>query len=122
MKSVILLSLMSFSTFAFSTEDWKVVAETTNGCKETVKVMAKEGEKFVYATEGANQVKLFAEDGSAFTQQNPKAVVYTNRNDKKLSAAAKRFTFVQPAMVDGNLPKIEISANGVKDNCKLNLK
>ena len=120
MKSVFLLSLMCLSTFAYSASDWKVVAVTTTSCKEKVQVMAKDGEKFVRVTDGSNETKLFAEDGSAFSEQNAKAVVYSNKSDKSLTA--KHFTFTQPAMVDGNPPKIEIATNGVKDHCKLSLK
>lgn len=122
MKSLFLLSLMSLSTAAFSATDWKVVAETTNGCKEKVQVLAKEGEKFVYVNDGASKTKLFAEDGSAFSESSGKAIVFSNEGDKNLGAASKRFTFTQPSMVDGNRPQINVAMNGVRDNCKLNLK
>ena len=122
MKSVFFLSLMSFSVFASSAPDWKVVAETTTACKEKLQVLAKEGEKFVYIADGDNKTKLFAEDGAAFSEQNAKPIVYTNANDKNLSETSKRFTFVQPSMVDGNPPKLNVAMNGVKDNCKMKLK
>lgn len=122
MKSFFLLSLMSLSSVAFGAADWKVVAETTTHCKEKVQVLAKEGEKFVYVADGANKTKLFAEDGSKFSEQNGKAVVFTNENDKSLATSSKRFTFIQPSMVDGNPPKINVAVNGVRDNCKLSLK
>ena len=84
--------------------------------------MAKDGEKFVYVTDGDKKIKLFAEDGSPFSEQNGKAVVYTNTGDKTLNDASKRFTFVQPSMVDGNPPKLNVGMNGVKENCRMNLK
>ena len=123
MKSVFLLSLMSLTSFTYAaTAEWKVVAESTTNCKEKVQVLAKEGEKFVFVTEGGTKTKLAAEDGSAYSDQSGKAVVFSNEKDQSLSAASKRFTFTNPAMVDGNPPKINVSVNGVKDNCKLNLK
>ena len=122
MKSVFFLSLMSLSVLAWSAQEWKVVAETTTSCKEKMQVFAKEGEKFVYVADGDTKIKLFAEDGSAFSQQNAKAVTYTNASDKNLDDAAKRFTFVQPSMVDGNPSKLNVAMNGVKDNCKMKLK
>jgi hypothetical protein len=122
MKSVFLLSLMSLTTFAYSASEWKVVAETTTSCKEKIQVLAKEGEKFVYVADGDAKTKLFAEDGTAFSETNGKEVVFSNAKDKSLDAADKRFTFTQPSMVDGNPPKINVVMNGVKDNCKLNLK
>jgi hypothetical protein len=122
MKSVFLLSLMSLTTFAYSASEWKVVAETTTSCKEKIQVLAKDGEKFVYVADGDAKTKLFAEDGTAFSETNGKEVVFSNAKDKSLDAADKRFTFTQPSMVDGNPPKINVVMNGVKDNCKLNLK
>ncbi|MBA2406151.1 MAG: hypothetical protein H0V66_15355 [Bdellovibrionales bacterium] len=123
MKSVFFLSLMSLSVFAWSaTQEWKVVAETTNACKDKIQVLAKEGEKFVYVADGNTKTKLFADDGSAFTETNGKSVTYSNANDKTLDDAAKRFTFVQPSMVDGNPAKLDVAMNGVKDNCKMKLK
>lgn len=121
MKSVFLLSLMSFSSFLMAaTADWKVVAETTTNCKEKIQVLAKEGEKFVYVADGSNKTKLFSEDGTVYSEQNGKAVVYSNPTEKSLSA--KKFTFTQPSVVDGNPPKIDMAMNGVRDNCRLKLK
>lgn len=122
MKSVFLLSLMSLSTFAYSAIEWKVVAETTNSCKEKIQVLAKEGEKFVYVADGDTKTKLFAEDGEAYSETSGKAVVFSNESQKSLSPAAKRFTFTQPSMVDANPPKIDVAVNGVRDNCKLKMK
>lgn len=123
MKSVFLLSLMSLTSLAYAAAaEWKVVAETTTNCKEKIQVMAKEGEKFVYVTDGTTKTKLAAEAGAAYSDQSGKAVVFSNEKDSSLSGVSKRFTFTNPAMVDGNPPKINVSVNGVKDNCKLTLK
>lgn len=122
MKSVLFFSLMSLTTFAWSAQEWKVVAETTTACQEKVQVLAKEGEKFVYVSDGSTKTKLFAEDGSAFSEQNGKAVTYTNAHDKSLDDADKRYTFVQPSMVDPNPAKIQVAMNGVSDKCKMKLK
>lgn len=122
MKSVFLLSLMSLSTFAWSAQDWKVVAVTTTACKEKLQVLAKEGEKFVYVTEGETKTKLYSEDGSAFSEQNSRSVVYTNTADQSLSATSKRYTFTQPSMVDPNPAKLELGMNQVQEKCKMTLK
>lgn len=123
MKSAFFLLLMVFSVFARSTtQDWKVVAESTTACKEKLLVLAKEGEKFVYVAEGSTRTKLFPEDGSSYTELNSKPVIYTNSHDKMLNESSKRFTFVQPSMVDGNPAKLNVAMNGVKDNCKMKLK
>lgn len=122
MKSVFFFSLMTLTTFAWSAHGWKVVAVTTNGCKEKVEVLAKEGENFVYVNEGDVKTKLFSEDGSTYSEQNGKAVTFTNTADKTLSPADSRYTFVQPSMVDGNPAKLQVATNGLKTNCKMNLK
>jgi hypothetical protein len=122
MKSVFLLSLMSLSTFVWSAQDWKVVAVTTTACKEKFQVLAKEGEKFVYVTEGETKTKLYSEDGSAFSEQNSRSVVYTNRADKSLSATSKRYTFTQPSMVDPNPAKLELGTYQAQEKCKMTLK
>lgn len=122
MKSVFLLSLMSLTSFAYSAAEWKVVAETTTNCKEKFQVLAKEGEKFVYVTDGTFKTKLASVAGAKYSDQSGTSVIFSNEKDASLSDDSKRFTFVNPAMVDGNLPKINVSVNGVKDNCKLNLK
>lgn len=127
MKSVFFLSLISLTSLAWSVatpsaKDWKVVAESTGTCKEKLQVLAKEGEKFVYVTNGQAKTKLASEDGSAFSEQNAKPIVFTNNADKSLNESSEKFTFTQPAMVDGNPAKLHVSQNGVKDNCKMNLK
>lgn len=121
MKSVFLFSLLSLTSLAFAAQEWKVVAETIN-CKDKLQVLAREGENFVYVSDGSTKTKLLSENGMKFSEQNPKSVVFSNANDKNLSDASKRFTFVQPSMMDGNPPKMNISLNGVKDHCKLKLK
>ena len=118
MKSVFLLSLMSLTTFAYSATEWKVVAETTTSCKDKIQVLAKEGEKFVYVADGDAKTKLFAEDGSAYSETSGKAVTFSNEKEK----SAKHFSFTQPSMVDSNPPQINLATNGVRDNCKMNLK
>lgn len=122
MKSVFLLSLMSLTTFSFAAAEWKVVAETTTNCKEKVQVLAKEGEKFVYVANGNEKTKLFAEDGTAFSEQSGQAITFSNKKDKSLTNASKRISYTQPSMVDPNPPKIDLAMNGVSEKCKLSLK
>ena len=120
MKSFLFFSLMSLSFIAWSAQEWRVVAESTSTCNEKFQVLAKEGEKFVYVREGDIKTKQFAADGSAFSEQNGKAVEFTNA--KNLNDTSKRFTFIQPSMVDGNPPKLNVAMNGDKNNCKMKLK
>ena len=122
MKSVFLLSLMSFATMAHSAQEWRVVATTTSACKEKVEVLAKVGEKFVYVNEAGVKTKLYSEDGSTFSDENPRSVVFTNTSDKSLSESSKRYTFIQPSMVDPNPAKIKLEMNQAFSNCKMTLK
>ncbi len=69
MRSVIFFSLVLFSTFSWSAPEWKVVAESTSNCTEKFQVLAKEGEKFVYVTDGHSKTKIDSLDGSAFSQK-----------------------------------------------------
>lgn len=119
MKSFLFFSLMALTSLTWAAQDWKVVAVTTNNCQEKVEVLAKEGEKFVYVNDGSAKTKLFAEDGSSFSEQSGKMITFSNNSDKNSS---EKYTFVQPSMVDPNPAKIEIAANGLKANCKMKLK
>jgi hypothetical protein len=128
MKSVFFFSLMSLTILttgsAWAAQDWKVIAETTK-CTEKFKVLAKEGEKFVYVVDAKEaKTKLSSEDGATFSDHSGKSVIFSNHNDKTATNTNK-FTFVQPSMVDGNPPKLDVSLNsttGEKDNCKMSLK
>jgi hypothetical protein len=119
MKSCLFFSLMALTSFTWAAQDWKVVAMTTNNCQQKVEVLAKEGEKFVYVNDGLAKTKLFAEDGSVFSEQSGKMVTFSNASDKN---SHEKYTFVQPSMVDPNPAKIEIRTNGLKAKCKMKLK
>lgn len=122
MKSVFLLSLMSFSISVWAIQEWRVVAEATTSCDKKLKVLAKEGEKFVYVTDGDYKTKLFSEDGTAFSEVSGKAIVFSNTADKSLKDGSKKFTFFQPSMVDGNPPKLNSASNGIDSNCKMKMR
>jgi hypothetical protein len=122
MRSVIFFSLVLFSTFSWSAPEWKVVAESTSNCTEKFQVLAKEGEKFVYVTDGHSKTKIDSLDGSAFSQQNGLEVVFSNTNEKNLDERSKRFTFIQPSMMNSSLPKLTVAAHGLMNHCKMNLK
>jgi len=119
MKSFLFFSIMALSSLSWAAQNWKVVAVTTNDCKEKIQVLAKEGESFVYLDDGAAKTKLFAADGSSYSEQSGKMISFSNASDK---TSLEKYTFTQPSMVDPNPAKIHIASNGLKANCKMKLK
>lgn len=115
MKQLFFLSILSFSSLAFSAPEWKVVAETTS-CDEKIQVLAKEGEKYVKAVRGNEETKLFAKDGSVFHENNMKMTEFVSEK-----ASDVKYTFMQPSYVEANPPKIDVSYNGTKKRCKMSL-
>lgn len=111
MKKCLIVSLLSLSALSYASADWKVVAESKN-CSETIKILGKEGEKYVMAVKGEEQQKLFAKDGSSFKTNSPKMT----------SFESKELKFNHPAVVDGNIPKIEIAHGANTERCKMELK
>jgi len=122
MRSVLFFSLVLFSTFSWSAPEWKVVAESTSDCTEKLQVLAKEGEKFIYVTDRHSKTKIDSLDGSVFSEQNSKEVVFSNTSEKNLDERSKRFTFVQPSMVSSSLPKLTVATHGLMNHCKMKLK
>ena len=122
MRSVFFFSLVLFSTFSWSAPEWKVVAESTSDCSDKLQVLAKEGEKFVYVTDGHTKTKIDSLNGSAFSEQNGQEVVFSNTSEKNLDERSKRFTFVQPSMVNSSLPKLTVATHGLMNHCKMKLK
>ena len=113
MKKYFFTALISLSSFAYAAE-WKVIAETTS-CDEKIQIMGKEGEKFVKAVAGNSETKLFAKDGSAFHENTMTSTEFSSKD------ADVNYTFRQPGYVEGNPPKIDVSYNGAKKRCKMNL-
>lgn len=113
MKHLFFITLFSLSSFSYAAADWKVIAETTS-CNEKIQIMGKEGEKYVLAVKGDEKTKLFATDGSAFEQDKMAMTEFVS--DK---SADVKYTFTQPSVVDGNLPKIDVANNGTKNRCKM---
>jgi hypothetical protein len=122
MRSVFFFSLLLFSTFSWSASEWKVIAESTPDCSEKLKVLAKQGEKFVFVTDGHSKTKIDSLNGSVFSEQNGQEVVFSNSHEKNLDERSKRFTFIQPSMMNSSLPKLTIATNGIKHHCKMKLK
>jgi hypothetical protein len=106
---------MSLSTVAWSAQDWKVVAETTV-CEEKIQIMGKEGEKYVLAVRGDGKTKLFAKDGSTFKNDAMRSTEFASDKSSEVS-----YTFIQPSYVEANPPKIDVSFNGAKKRCKMEL-
>ncbi len=115
MKAFSVLCILALSTFAqAATQDWKVVAETSN-CSEKIQILAKEGEKFVYALKGDQKTKLTAVDNATFSKDAAKASTFVS--DK--SAEGETLTFSNPSVVEANPPKIQIAnTNKTRGNDK----
>jgi hypothetical protein len=122
MKVLFILTLFSFTTLCWSSEDWKVIAESTGPCEEKRDVLAKVGEPYVFVQNGIKKIKLFSEDGSVFSEESPKALVFTNAKDKRLLENDKKFTFYLPSVVDGNPPKLDIVTQLKNEKCRLKTK
>jgi hypothetical protein len=122
MKVSLFFLLISLSSFSWADHDWKVVAESTNNCQEKFQVLAKEGEKFVYVSSGELKTKLFSQDGSAFSEQAGKALVFSNVSEKSQNQVGKQFSFTQPSVVDGNPPQLEMTMNQIQEKCRMKLK
>ena len=105
------LSMMFVASIAMG-KDWRVVAISTPSCHERVEVLAKSGEKFVYVDNGKERVKLESEDGSAFSEESGRGVVFKN----------SQYIFTQPSMVDPNPPKLEMLSTRLKSSCKMRSK
>jgi hypothetical protein len=118
MKAVFFLSLSLLSVTAWSAQDWKVVAETTN-CLDKLEVLAKPGEKSVFVVNGEKKIKLQSEDGSTFENDGPSTTTFTNEHDK---SAIDKYSFTQPGMVDGNPPKLTVLHAESKDQCRMKRK
>lgn len=116
MKHFLFITIMSLSSFAWSAQDWKVVAETT-ACSDKIQVMGKEGEKYVLAVRGDEKIKLFAKDGSVFNENAMRSTQFVSEKNADVT-----YTFTQPAYVEANLPKIDVAYNGAKSRCKMELK
>lgn len=120
MKMICLLSLFTITTSTLAASEWKPFAETIN-CAEKVLVLAKDGEKFVKVVKNGKEENLYAKNETPFQKDTPHKILYlSNIEDKKLGD--ETYTFVQPAMMESILPKIEISRSGVQHRCDMKMK
>lgn len=113
MKHLFFITLFTVSSFAWSAEEWKVVAETT-ACDERIKILGKDGEKYVLAVHGVDKTKLISKDGTTFQTNALRSTEFIS--DKSSDVA---YTFTQPSYVEANPPKIDLSFNGSKKRCKM---
>jgi hypothetical protein len=121
MKGLLFISLISLSSVAVA-EEWKVIAETVS-CPENVKIMAKEGEKYVLASHGNTQRKLYSLDGSAFSAESLSSTEFASDKQKESYLVDEpTYTFTQPGYVEGNPPKLDVFKEGKKEHCRMNLK
>lgn len=103
------------TSFAFAQADWKVIAETTS-CADKIQILGKEGEKYVLAVHGDERTKLYAKDGSSFKENAMSTTEYRSPEKSDVS-----YTFIQPSMVEGNPPKVDVVYHGEKKRCKMEL-
>lgn len=116
MRHILFLSLLSVTSFSWAAADWKVVAETTV-CADKIQIMGKDGEKYVLAVNGNEKTKLFAKDGSAFNEDSMQTTEFTAAN----ANGDTSYRFIHPSYVEANPPKIDVSYNGQKKRCKMEL-
>ncbi len=116
MPFILFLKLMSVTLFSFADEGWKVIGSTSSDCPESVQIMAKVGEKFVYVIDGEVKTKLASLDGAPFHHENSRSVIFTK------SLAAKTYSFTQPSMVDPNPAKVVVKKPHHHFDCKMILK
>jgi hypothetical protein len=114
MKTILFLSLLSASLSAFSSDDWKLIAETVS-CDQKIQILGKAGEKYVLAVRGDETTKLFSKDGSAFNEDSMKSTEFEARG------STVAYTFFQPSYVEANPPKIDVKDHGLKKRCKMEL-
>lgn len=115
MKHLFFITIMSMTSLSFAAAEWKVIAETTS-CAEKIQVLGKDGEKYVLAVKGDEKTKLFAQDGSLFKENAMSTKEFVSPAGSNVS-----YTFIQPSYVEGNPPKIDVSFNGQKKRCKMEL-
>lgn len=113
MKHLLFITIMSVSSLAWSATDWKVVAETTS-CSDKIQIMGKEGEKYVLAVRGEEKIKLLAKDGGVFNENALRSTEFVSEKNGDVT-----YTFTQPAYVEANPPKIDVSYGGSKSRCKM---
>lgn len=90
--------------------DWKVIAETIE-CSEKIQIIAKDGEKFIFAVKGAEKIKLIPQDGSVFLRDNPKVMTY----ESEVQTNGDIISVNLPSVVQSALPKIYVS-NKIKND------
>lgn len=118
MRILILISLISLSSTALASE-WKVIAETTN-CPKNVKILAKQGEKYVKAVMNGQEKKLQHNQGEVFNQDAPRAATFESSGEGLHDLPT--MTFTNPGMVESNVPKLDIAYSGVKHHCNMKTK
>lgn len=115
MKQLFFITIMVMTSLSFAQAEWKVIAETTS-CADKIQILGKEGEKFVLAVQGDKRTKLYAKDDSSFKENAMRTTEYRSAANSDVS-----YTFIQPSMVEGNPPKVDISYHGEKKRCKMDL-
>ena len=113
MKNLLFLSILSLSSVSWAAQEWKVVAETTV-CDEKIKILGKNGEKYVIAERGEEKRKLFSKDGSAFNENSMQMTEFN-------SVGEPTYNFIHPSYVEANPPKLDVTFSGAKKRCKMQL-
>lgn len=112
MKKILSLCLISLASFAYSAE-WKIVAQTSL-CEDKIQILGKEGEKYLKAIRGEEEVKLFPKDGDSFHKNSIVMKEYVSE-----ASSETKYEFFQPGYVEANPPKIIITQNGKTVRCQM---
>ena len=120
MKSLSAIFFFVLTSAYASPPDWNFVAETSN-CSEKIKILAKEGESFVYAVKGEEKTKLMGEANNKYNKDATKAVTFTSQGNSR----GETISFTNPSVIEANLPKIQFSSanKGLEvQKCNLSVK
>lgn len=115
MKFLLLLFIISFPLFA-AKEDYKVVARTTDECKEDITIYSK-GDK-VLLKDAGKSYELYPEEEFKFQMKPKSTMVFGSDNKKGLQTEAPRYVFIHPGKNQGT-PEIRIHSDGERMSCNL---
>ncbi len=109
LKLCFIFSLI-FSIPSQSADNWRKISHSLKSCLENYEVYAKEGEKFLRLKFKNQIVELKSVDLEKFTEESPQQQRYSSlQND---------FEYIQPSVIDGNLPRLIIK-NENHEICKM---
>ena len=109
-QSLTILVTLFFSVSTQATDSWKKISQSFNGCGEKYEIYAKEGERFLKLKSNNSWIELRSLNQEKFKEESPMQL--------RFLSSQHDFEYIQPSIVDGNLPRLIIKNNKVK-NCKM---